>query len=298
MESKQANIPDIDFEQGQQKAFEFQIVSNREILSGNFRGGHTPFRPHRIQFYAILFVIEGEGRHFIDFNSHTYKRGSIIFIAKDQVQRFERNLKREAFLMLFTQAFLEKSSMGSNLMQQLSLYNYHLYTPVLQLEERQMGLFMGLIRQMKREFAATEDSLTEEIILSSLKIFLCLAERIRKEKMDFSGPRRYHKAFTDFEKLLQQHLLQERQVSFYANQLSISTKKLNRITQSVVQQTAKNYIHSLLILEIKRLLVNTSLSIKEIAFTSGFEEPTNFVKYFKKFAQLTPGEFRKQYDQS
>ncbi|MEM9920079.1 MAG: helix-turn-helix transcriptional regulator [Bacteroidota bacterium] len=290
------SIPAIDFENRQQKAFEFEIVSNREILSGRLKGGHDPFRPHRIQFYAILFILEGTGRHFIDFNSYEYQKGSIIFIARDQVQRFERNKDRKALFLIFTQAFLEKSSLGSSLMQQLSLYNYHLHYPVLQVSNNQMGLFTELVVRLKQEYDAPDDVLTEEIILSSLKIFLCLAERIRRQNPAVEQPYRYLDAFQQFEQLLQQHLLRNRKVAFYAEQMSISTKKLNRITQEVVKRSAKNYIHDLLVLEMKRLLMNTSLSVKEIAFRCGFEEPTNFVKYFKKLSGLTPREFRKSYD--
>ena len=43
------------------------------------------------------------------------------------------------------------------------------------------------------------------------------------------------------------------------------------------------------------ILFNTDLSIKEIAYQTGFEEPTNFVKYFKKEVGMTPSVFRKEY---
>ncbi len=62
-----------------------------------------------------------------------------------------------------------------------------------------------------------------------------------------------------------------------------------------MQQPAKLYIDQFLVLEIKRFLMNTALSIKEIAYRTGFEAPTNFVKFFKKFEGITPAAFRKQY---
>ena len=41
--------------------------------------------------------------------------------------------------------------------------------------------------------------------------------------------------------------------------------------------------------------MNTALSVKEISYKTGFEAPTNFVKFFKKYTGKTPAEFRKLY---
>jgi transcriptional regulator GlxA family with amidase domain len=46
------------------------------------------------------------------------------------------------------------------------------------------------------------------------------------------------------------------------------------------------------ILEHKRLLAHTTLSIKQLAETTGFAEPTNLVKFFRQRTGMTPGEFR------
>lgn len=293
--SEPLNIPFVRFQNRHDKAFEFAFVSNWEWLIDDAPRDHDPFRPHRIHFYALLYITEGSGKHYIDFKSYDYQKGSIIFISKDQVHAFEKNLEREAFLLLFTKNFLERSSLASNLMQQLSLYNYHLYPPVIHLQDAQIPIFSNLILRIRDEYLAPDDQLTEEIIQSSLKIFLCLAERIRKENRADQAPSKYQEEFLLFQKLLNQHLPKQRQVQFYAEAMSISTKKLNRITQDIMNQAAKAYINDHLIMEMKRLLMNTSLGIKEIAYKTGFEDPTNFVKYFKKNTGQTPVGFRKSF---
>ena len=292
---KQADqIPEVNFQNRYHKPFEFEIVSNREFLLNLPSGNPDPFRPHRLQFYAILFIKEGAGHHFIDFERYSYKKGSVLFIAKEQVHAFERNVDRDASFLLFTEHFLERSSMGSNLMHHLTLYNYHLYSPVLQLPEAFFEVFATLIEQIDTEFNAPDDFATEEIIQSALKILLCMAERVRKTNISIRPASLYHKDFLTFQELLKQYLFTNKQVQFYANKMNISTKKLNRITQEIKSQAAKIYINELLITEIKRLLINTVFSIKEIAYATGFEDPTNFVKFFKKYTTLTPVEFRKK----
>ena len=287
-------IPAVDLSSIQGKNFGFRIASNREILL-NEKLDHDPFRPHRIGFYAILYILEGKGNHFIDFKEYQYKKGSIIFISKEQVHAFEKSWERKAMFLLFNEEFLEKGSIGSNLMQELSLYNYYLFPPVINLKEDQIGIFSELVKQIKEEYDAPDDRLTEEIIHSSLKIFLCIAERIRKENRRELPKFKYREEYLQFQKLLSSEILHQRQVKHYADKLLISTKKLNRITQEIVGKPAKNHINDFLITEMKRLLMNTSFNIKEIAYKTGFEETTNFVKYFKKYTQLTPTEFRFQY---
>ncbi|MEL6717257.1 MAG: helix-turn-helix transcriptional regulator [Bacteroidota bacterium] len=289
-----SEIPSIQLTSLQEKSFGFRIAYNREILL-NEDLDHNPFRPHRIRFHAILFVLEGEGYHYIDFKKYKYQAGSIIFISKEQVHAFERNMERNAFFLLFREEFLARDAATSNLLQQLSLYNYHLYPPVINLNPQQLELFTILADRMKKEFDAPDDLLTEELIHSALKIFLCLAERIRKETRQFAPRSKYHEEYLKFQKLLKKHILKSRKVQFYADQLIVSPKTLNRITQEMLGQSAKNYIHELAIIEMKRLLMNTSYTIKEIAYESGFEETTNFVKYFKKHTAMNPSEFRKQF---
>ena len=193
------HIPGFDLPNLHNKAFEFAIVSNREILDHNIPTNHDPFRPHRIHFYAILFILEGNGKHFIDFKSYDYQKGSVIFIAKDQVQAFQKNDDREAYFLLFTENFIERGSLSSNLMQELSLYNYHLYSPVINLEGDGMNIFKSLVNRIKKEYDAPDDNLTEEIIQSSLKIFLGLSERKRKKNQSTLSVSKYQIEFNQFQ---------------------------------------------------------------------------------------------------
>ncbi len=293
---KEPQIQEIDFTNRYKKDFEFAVVTNKQALRDDVPENINPFKPTRAQYYSILFIIEGEGQHFIDFQRYNYKRGSIIFVEKGQIQAFEKNTNRKAIFFGFTEKFLEKNTLGSNLIQQINLYNYHLYPPLLQLEESEIHFFEVIANRITDEFYAPDDFATEEIIASLLKMFLLLAERIRKKTVYKSVHPTYYPTFLHFQKLLAQHLLTNRKVIYYAQLLQISTKKLNRITQEIIHKPAKQYIHERLIMEMKRLLMNTNLSIKEIAYQTGFEEPTNFVKYFKKETTITPSNFRNNFN--
>jgi AraC-like DNA-binding protein len=60
-------------------------------------------------------------------------------------------------------------------------------------------------------------------------------------------------------------------------------------------KTAKALLTDRIALEAKRLLVHSSMSVAAIAEALGFEEATNFVKFFKRETRVTPGAFRRQH---
>jgi len=292
---KPRKIPELNFKGREPRAFEFSILPSDQLLNDRRPSDPNPYRPHRIRYYAVLFVMRGKGLHFIDFKKYPYQKGSLIFISREQVHAFQKNPDLEAYFLWFTEKFLEGTLLGSNLRQQLSLYNYQLYAPVVQIKPEHYRTFSELIINIQEEYHLSDDFATEEILQSALKMLLLQAERERNRQLENTPQAPYYPEFIAFQELIKENLLQNRQVQFYADQLNMSTKKLNRITQKIVQQPAKTYLNEMLILEIKRYLMNTTLSNKEIAYRTGFEAPTNFVKFFKKYTDLTPAAFRRQY---
>jgi len=98
-----------------------------------------------------------------------------------------------------------------------------------------------------------------------------------------------------FNSYLSDNVSHSRSVRFYADLLAISAKKLNNITKTYSGKTAKKFIEEKIIHESKKILIETPDTIKQISYTLGFTEPTNFNKFFKKFTSLTPKQFRTQY---
>ena len=52
-------------------------------------------------------------------------------------------------------------------------------------------------------------------------------------------------------------------------------------------------IQERVILEAQRMLLYSNLHVNQIGYCLGFDDPSYFVKYFKKHALISPVEFRK-----
>ncbi|WP_228409828.1 helix-turn-helix domain-containing protein [Chryseobacterium sp. T16E-39] len=75
--------------------------------------------------------------------------------------------------------------------------------------------------------------------------------------------------------------------------MTTTESKLNEVSKLHTNKTAQNVIYSLIISEAKRLLLYEKLSIKEIAYQLGFNDPFYFSNFFKKHTQQSPKDYQK-----
>jgi len=95
--------------------------------------------------------------------------------------------------------------------------------------------------------------------------------------------------------LIDQHYKSKQNVQYSADQLNITLRILNNVNYDIAQYSAKVLIDKITILQIKRLLINTPYSIKEIAYQHGFNEPT---KILQRSTDLTSEAFIGSYSRA
>lgn len=98
-------------------------------------------------------------------------------------------------------------------------------------------------------------------------------------------------AFTAYAAAVEEHYADSRQVIWYARRLGSSARTLSRATRDAVGLSAKQYVDDRAVLEAKRLLAHTSITVAECARRTGFDDPANFSKLFQARTGLTPGAF-------
>ena len=86
-----------------------------------------------------------------------------------------------------------------------------------------------------------------------------------------------------------------RSVSYYAEALHISPVYLNEVVKNVTGESVSKYIQNELILRAKRMLVYTSLNVREISIDLGIEDYAYFTRLFTKAVGVNPTSYRKKY---
>ena len=99
--------------------------------------------------------------------------------------------------------------------------------------------------------------------------------------------------FREFMRLLQQYPHQ-REVQWYAQKIDITPKYLSEICKERSGKSASEWIADITVAELKHLLRNTTMPIREIARVMEFPNASFFCQYTKKHTGLTPNHFRKQ----
>ena len=109
-----------------------------------------------------------------------------------------------------------------------------------------------------------------------------------------AGPSAGHQRFRRFQAAVERDYVREHGLAGYARRLGCSERSLTRAALDSAGVSAKAYLVNRIVLEAKRLLAYTVAPISDIAADLGFAEATNFVKFFRREADCSPGAFRRQ----
>lgn len=173
-------------------------------------------------------------------------------------------------------------------------WDYLSENPIFLLCEWQQQLFMGWYAQMEWACEAVVREYTDTLLRNNLyNLFMAMDSEMKQvgvaEKKTIS---RNRVLIINFLKLLAQNCRHSREVSFYAERLCITTTYLYKLTSKRWGLSPKQIIDQQTICEIKTLLSNTNMSIKEIADTFHFEDAPYMCRYFRRHIGLSPTEFR------
>lgn len=104
-----------------------------------------------------------------------------------------------------------------------------------------------------------------------------------------------HREIVKFSNLLNSNYNKMHLVSQYADILKLPPKELLRAFKKRGYEKPSEIIKDRILLEVKKLLINTDLDIKEVGSVLGFEDPAYFARFFKKNTGETALEFREKY---
>lgn len=252
--------------------------------------------PHRTNFYHIFLFENCQPTHFVDFEPIKIEPYSLLFIDKDRVHQFDQLLNYEGKLIVFTEDFFCKTETDIKFLRSSILFNDLENKPFFKLNKVDFEKYSNICESIIEELSLPADNSKPFLLKNLLHNFLLLAER-EKRKQGFTELKKsadldYTLLFRD---LLEKNYTKLKTVNDYAQLIFISEKRLGQATAKILGKSPKEIINDRILLEAKRLLVHTHLSIKEIGQELGFEDPAYFVRYFKKNTETTPVEFRERY---
>lgn len=249
-------------------------------------------KPHRFDFYVLLFLTKGTARHRLDFQSIEQQAGELLIICPGQVHSLDPD-GWDGWVLVFSEIFLLSAQYGgaqnpySEIIAELP--------PLQAFSAADRARLNQFYAQLHTCFALDAAPAGKQTLLRlqihGLITLLSLIAQQNCPSAKAPVQSRYHR----FKQLLEQHFRTQRQVGFYAKQLACTEKSLTNACIQAAGAGAKALIDARILLEAKRLLAHGSDSVGQTGYTLGFDDPANFVKFFKKNTGQTPLKFRTAY---
>ena len=251
--------------------------------------------PHRTDFYHIFLFENCSLSHLVDFAPVKITPYTLLFLNKEMVHQFDKPFKYKGLLLIFTDDFFCLSERDAKFLRGATLFNDISGKPDVCPGTAVFKNLVNIYKAIQEELGLPADQIKHDLLKNLVHNVLLLAER-EKRKQGFNESKRgIELSYTlMFRELLEKDFRSSKKVYEYAAKLNISEKVLGQSTLKVLGKSAKELINERVLLEAKRLLIHASISVKEIGFQLGFDEPTNFVKYFHKHTGDTPLEFREK----
>jgi len=246
----------------------------------------------RLDFYEVIFLKEGEGNHFIDFDTCDIKKGDILFIGKNQVHSWQKQRTCDGYILLFTERFLYENQIQFNDLAYEYPFNSIIYNPITSIPDSEIfDTFLALIELINNEYSLVKNNIRQELLQTLLGTFIVKVQS-QLSREERRSDKESKEQFIQLQKAIDQNIEHTRSATDYVNMLGTTYHQLNSTVKRITNKSLKVFIDGSLILNAKRSLCDKANNISEIAFMLGFDEPTNFTKFFKKHSQQTPKQFR------
>ena len=276
-----------NFSSPERKSQQFQV----EVFDAN---RHFSVKyPHRHDFFEVLYLLKGSGLHVIDANKYEIKPPCVFFMSPGQAHKLELSNDIEGFIFIFTADFyLLNRSNQNTLIEFPFFYTIHQDNPPLLLEsESDIRFLESLFRQGVAEIRDAGESNTEmlrsilDLILTTCGArYQVIENLLNKGKGQILVKRFFH--------LVEENHQKNLSMSDYSGMIGVTPNHLTQTVKLLTGKTSSQIIKAKQLLEIKRLLVHTNLSVSEIANQLNFEDQSYFTKFFKRETGFTPIQFR------
>lgn len=289
---KRSAILDIrQFDQSEAPDFYANIFS--EHLTKNH---HAISVPHKHNFYVTLLFTQGTGFHEIDFKRFDVQRGSVFFLNPGQTHYWELSEDVEGFIFFHSESFYNLHFSQNTLSAYPFFYSTQNSPHLLLQDEATVTEVAGRFAAILAEYESDApwkfrkiNNLIDGLYIDLARIYL------QQDQQAVQRINSYSEKLKQLENLIDQHYREEKSPVSYADAMRMSAKHLNRIVQESVGKTTTMLITERALLEAKRLLSHSELSLIEVADFLGYEDYAYFSRLFKKHTAQTPSEFRAGY---
>ena len=185
-------------------------------------------------------------------------------------------------------------------------FEYIKRNPLLHLTDTELQLLGGYAQTIylhHQVYGTTIDRVVQQLKQAVISEFMLLMDRHMIQDKEYisslervvdANSSRGQQLFYQFAQLLSNNYMRRLPVGWYADELSITAKYLTFICRQTIGKTPSSLIDEVMMQEIKKRLLDTNDTIKEIAYAMNYGSASSFCKFFRQKMGISPLQFRQQ----
>lgn len=245
--------------------------------------------PHHMQ---VLYVRKGGGTIEIEGQRIAVTVPCLMAIPVAAVHQISFEPDTDGWVITAAEAFVSHASSGDTRLVEVTRRGGVFPLAGTGLEPEQVeASFVSL----QREFVYSAPGRRPTIMAYFIILLVGLMRaHAHEERPRYAGDDRVYSLLLRYRDLIEQHFRHERRLDFYADALAVTPARLNAACKARLGITASAMLQDRLITEAKRWLIYTGMSVAEIGFALGFDDPAYFSRFFSKRTGIPPGRLREE----
>jgi AraC-like DNA-binding protein len=242
---------------------------------------------HRHDFHELFFFATGSGEHMIDLEPVPVGPPCVHVVAPGQVHQLSRSAATTGTVVMFTeaawmaQAGATEPAFHSNVMERA----FPISPAMLAEAEALIGMIETEVARGAERMDGAVNGLLGVLLLKT-------AHWMRQARPEGPTTTDRNDPVQRFLRAVEAGFLQHRPISAYAEELALSPGHLNELVRKRLGKSAGAVVQDRLVLEAKRLLLHSGLSVKEVSYALQLQDPAYFNRFFKKAVGHTPLAYR------
>ncbi|MCQ2345381.1 MAG: helix-turn-helix domain-containing protein [Paludibacteraceae bacterium] len=247
--------------------------------------------PCKIKCGVYAFMVKGSAKATINITKYDFRQNDVLLLEPGSfllIHEFSEDAL--VYYILFSSSFLSKHTFGSS----MSLDAMQLRNPIVHISDEQGKVIQSMTEVLMQASNTQPSMLNSENMVHIFNLLQSSYSRFAKRQDNYliRPLDRKTAIYQEYTRLVLNHYTEWHQVSQYAEEMRLTLPHLCSTIKQVCNKTAGDLINEAILTDAKAQLKLTSLQVKEIAMSLGFENVAFFNRFFKMHTKMTPKAYR------
>jgi len=273
---------------GENQAWPGTDLLHCESIPARSRLHHWEIKPHQhAELFQLLYVQRGQAQVEIEGVRSVVDEAAIQVVPPLTVHGFRFSADIQGHVLTFGTALV--ADLEQRLGAPLSVLTKAACYPL----GKDRVRLRNLVETLQQEYQGHEPSRVTllEALVTALMVWISRRQQLGQAPRN--RDERDRQLLGQYLRLVEAHYREHLSVEDFAARMNIQSLQLNQLCRALSGQTALQVVHQRLLLEARRNLIYTRMSIGQLSDSLGFSDPTYFARFFKRLSGQTPNGYRR-----